>query len=165
MNKTLYEMTKAYGAGKGESMMWDTVRVISDAVEESMPDNERDRLKRELYEMMVGQHFDEYYAREAVSKMYYVDSAGEHRAAPYWTESSIKGIYETVKADIRPYTFWDFYVTLNMVASDNYDLIERWFPGEEGPERDRRFVAMAVNWLNDPDYPHKDCKIWCYLNE
>ena len=32
MNKTLYEMTKMYGAGKGESMMWDTVRVISDAV-------------------------------------------------------------------------------------------------------------------------------------
>ena len=55
--------------------------------------------------------------------------------------------------------------TLNMIASDNYGLIERWFPGEEGSDKDRRFVTMAVNWLNDPDSQHKDCKIWCYLNE
>lgn len=44
-------------------------------------------------------------------------------------------------------------------------MIERWFPGEEGSDKDRRFVTMAVNWLNDPDSQHKDCKIWCYLNE
>lgn len=109
--------------------------------------------------------FDEYFAKEAVAKMYYVDSAGQHHTAPYWTEESIRGIYDQVKADIRPYNFWDFYVTLNMEASDNYALIERWFPGEEGSDKDRRFVALAVNWLNDPDAQHKDCKIWCYLNE
>ena len=165
MNNTLYEMTKMYGAGKGESMMWNTVRVISDAVEESMPEEARDHLKREMYEMMVGKHFDEYFAKEAVAKMYYVDSAGVKRAAPYWTEDSIRGIYDQVRQDIRPYNYWDFYVTLNMIASDNYGLIERWFPGEEGSDKDRRFVTMAVNWLNDPDSQHKDCKIWCYLNE
>ena len=165
MNKTLYEMTKAYGTGKGESTMWDAVRVISDAVLELIPEKELDHLKREMYEMMAGRHYDEYFAKEAVGKMYYVDSAGQHHTAPYWTEESIRGIYDQVKADIRPYNFWDFYVTLNMVASDNHALIERWFPGEEGSDKDRRFVAMAVNWLNDPDAQHKDCKIWCYLND
>jgi len=164
-NMTLYEMTKAYGAGKGESMMWDTVNVISDAVEASMPEDARDRLKREMYEMMVGKHFDEYFAKDAVAKMYYKDSAGDRHMAPYWPEEAVMSIYNQVKSDIRPYNFWDFFVTLNMIKSDNYDLVERWFPDEEGPAQDKRFVTMAVNWLNDPDYPHKDCKIWCYINE
>lgn len=165
MNKTLYEMTKMYGEGKGEATMWNAIRAISQAVEEDMPEEARDRLKREMYEMMNGRHYDEHFAREAVEKMYYVDSADVQHAAPYWTESSVKGIYDQVRSEVKPYNFWDFYVTLNMIASDNYGLIEKWFPGEEGSDRDRRFVAMAVNWLNDPDAQHKDCKIWSYLND
>ena len=31
-------MIKAYGTGKGESTMWEAVRAISDAGEESMPE-------------------------------------------------------------------------------------------------------------------------------
>ena len=165
MNKTIYEMTKMYGTGKGESMMWDTVRAISDAVEESMPEEDLDHLKREMYEMMAGKHYDEFFAKEAVGKMFYVDSSGTQHMGPYWTDDSVRGIYDQVKSDIRPYNFWDFYVTLNMVASDNHNLMRKWFPGEEGSDMDRRYVAMAVNWLNDPDSMHKDCKIWCYLNE
>ena len=165
MNKTLYEMTKAYGAGKGESTMWDAVRVISDAVEVAMPEDAKEHLKREMYEMMAGKHFDEYFAKEAVSKMYYEDEDGKQHVAPYWADSAVKDIYDDVKADIRPYNFWDFYVTLNMIASDNYNLMQRWFSGEKEAEQNGRFVELAVNWLNDPDAQHKDCKIWCYLND
>lgn len=164
MNKTLFEMTKMYGEGKGEATMWDAIRAISQAVEADMPEEARNRLKREMYEMMNGQHFDEFYAREAVAKMYYVDSAGDQHMAPYWTETAVKDIYDQVRQSIRPYNFWDFYVTLNMIASDNHSLVEQWFPDESGPERDRRFVSMAVNWLKDPDAKNADSKIWCYYN-
>lgn len=162
MNKTIYDMTKMYGSGKGESMMWDAIRAISNAVEESMPEEARDHLKREMYEMMAGKHFDEFFAKEIVSKMYYVDSRGIQHNAPYWTDASIREVYDQVKSEIRTYNMWDFYVTLNMIASDNYPLIDRWFAGEDASERDKRFVEMAVNWLRDPDAQHPDTKIWSY---
>lgn len=164
MNKTIYELTKMYGQGKGESTMWDSVRMISAAVEESMPEEAKDHLKKEMYEMMAGKHYDEYFAKEAVNKMFYVDRDGMQHMAPYWTDSAIQSVYDQIKSEIRAYNFWDFYVTLNMIASDNYSLMERWFPGEDASERDKRFIEMAVNWLKDPDTKFPDCKIWNYFN-
>ena len=165
MNKTIYELTKMYGQGKGESTMWDTVRMISAAVEESMPEEAKDHLKKEMYEMMAGKHYDEHFAKEQVAKMYYVDRDGMQHTAPYWTDAAVRSIYDQIKPEIRPYNFWDFYVTLNMIASDNYTLVAaRWFPGEDASERDKRFVEMAIVWLKDPDSKHPDSKIWCYYN-
>lgn len=165
MNKTIYDLAKMYGNGKGESTMWNSIRVISSAVEEHMPVEDRNTLKKEIYEMMAGEHFDEYFAKEAVAKMFYLDGDGERHDAPYWTDSAIKSVYDQVKSEIRSYNMWDFYVTLNMVAADNYGLLEMWFPGEDGPARDQHLVEMAVNWLRDPDAMHPDSKIWCYLNK
>ena len=164
MDKTIYELVEMYGSGKGEVTMWDAVRVISEAVEDEMSDEARDRLQREGYEMMAGKHYDEMFAREAVEQMYYVDRAGNQHSAPYWTESSVRSIYDQVRGDIRAYNFWDFFVALNMMAADNYPLLERWFPDEDAAQRDQRIVEMTVSWLRDPDALHPDTKIWCYLN-
>lgn len=162
--ETLYEIIKAHAADKGENTMWASTKIISDAVEKSMPEDAREHLKRDIYELMCGGHFNEHFAKEAVSKMYYIDEDGEKKYAPYWTEAAVREMYEEVKSDITPYNFWDFFVTIHMVASDNHALILRWFPDEDSSERERRYLEMAVNWLNDEDNPFGTKKVWGYLN-
>ena len=161
---TIYELTKKYGAGKGEGVMWKTVQVISDAVEESMPKESRNKLVREIYDEMSGGHYDEAFAMEDIGKMYYADKSGTKHYAPYWTVPTMQSVYDSIKSEIRPYNFWDFAVTLNMVASDNWMMLERWFPGMEDGDRNAKLVDMAINWLKDEDARHPESKIWDYIN-
>ena len=161
--ESIYEIIKAHSDGKGEGMMWKSTKMISDAIEAEMPKEAADKLKRDIYALMCGGHFNEDFAKEAVSKMYYEDENGERKYAPYWTESAVREVYESVKDSIAYYNFWDFFATLHMVASDTHALIVRWFPDENSEEREARYVEMAVNWLNDADWP-THTKIWDYLN-
>jgi len=89
--------------------------------------------------------------------------AEEHRA-PYWTETAVHEIYDSVRNRIHPYNEWDFYVTMNMIASDNWCLLHDWFPDMDDAEFASKVTDMAVNWLDDPDNPYGDAKIWGYLN-
>ena len=162
--ETIHDIIKTHSDGKGVGMMWQTTKMISDAIEADMPKESADRLKRDLYALMCGGHFNEDFAREAVRRMYYTEEEGERMYAPYWSEATVRGIYEDVKDEIPGYNFWDFFVTLNMVRSDNHALMLRWFPDEEPADRDARYVEMAVNWLNDEDSPYGSTKIWGYLN-
>ena len=162
---TLYELTKTYGTGKGESMMWDTVAIISDAVEASMPEAEKDALERKIYGKMSDGHYNEHYALKDVEHMAYKDPrTGMTHRAPYWTVDTVRNIYESLKPELRGYNCWDFYVTMNMVASDNWALLDKWFPGMDDKQRDGKLVEMAVNWLKDDDNPYGSSKIWGYLN-
>lgn len=161
---TLYDITKKYGAGKGEGMMWKAVEVISDAVDEAMPEKERHALVRKLYAEMSEGHYDEDFALEDIGKMYYTDKSGNKHQAPYWSVSTMEEVYAGIKSDIREYNFWDFAVALNMVASDNWCLLSRWFPNMGDAERNERLVEMTLNWLRDDDARHKGAKIWHYLN-
>lgn len=162
---TLYEMTKQYGAGKGESMMWDTLALVSDAMEASMPREEREELKRKLYGKLSGGHYNEQYAMEDVAKMSYRDTrTGMTKSAPYWPVPVVRDIYESLKGELRGYNCWDFFVTLNMVATKDSSLVDKWFPNISDNDRDGKLVEMAVNWLHDENNPYGDRKIWCYLN-
>ena len=161
---TLYELTKTYGDGKGESMMWATVKHISDAVEESMDAKSRHDLKKGIYAMMVGGHYDRDYAIQDTAKMYYKDKSGNRHAAPYWTEQQVREIYEQISGEIPEYNFWDFFVALNMIKSDYCPLLDKWFPGIAPEEKDERFVELTLNWLKDEDNPYGSSKIWSYLN-
>lgn len=160
----LYEFTKKYSAGKGEDTMWKSVAIISEAVEHSMPDDDKKALMRKMYSAMAGCHYNEEFALEDVQKMYYVDEDGDEHRAPYWTESQIKDVYESVRDDIPEYNMWDFYVVMQMVKSDNCPMLRRWFPDASSSDMDEHFVELAVNWLNDPDYRYPSSKIWHYLN-
>lgn len=160
----LYELTKKYGAGKGEDMMWKAVASISEAVEKFMPADQKHELMRKIYGDMSGGHYNEEFAAADIAKMYYTDRNGEKHAAPYWPSGTVREIYESIERDIRPYTACDFEVTMNMVASDNWPLLEKWFPGMSSDERNAKTVELAVNWLNDPDAKHPDSKIWNYFN-
>ena len=161
---TLYDFVKTYGKGKGEPMMWKSVAIISDAVEKNMPEDAKKELLRDIYREMSDGHYNEQFAHEDVSKMYYVGDNGDKHFAPYWTDAKIKDIYDSVQDEVEPYNMWDFYTTLNMIWSDNYMLLTRWFPDENDTELSEKAVEMAINWLNDEDNPFGRNKIWGYFN-
>jgi len=160
----LYEFTKKYSEGRGENAMWRSVSIISDAVEKSMPEADRKVLMRKMYEAMAGCHYNEEFAKEDVAKMFYVDEDGKEHNAPYWTESQIEDVYDSVRDEIPDYNMWDFYVTMQMIKSDNCPLYRRWFPDESPSDMDTKFVEASVCWLNDADYRYTTTKIWHYLN-
>ena len=161
--ETIYEMTKTYGSGKGEKMMWDMVKTISDSLEADMPHEGLEHLKMKVYEMLAGCHFNEHFANEAVSGMYYTDRSGKRHSAPYWTEAAAREIYEGIKPEIPGYNCWDFYVAMNMVSADNADVLSRWFPNDTEEQQEKRVVELAISWLHDEDNPYGTGKLWHYL--
>ena len=114
--------------------------------------------------MLTGGHYDKDFAMEAVREMFYVDKAGNEHQAPYWPAETVMNAYDKVKNKIPNYNCWDFYVALNMVASDNWCLLNKWFPEMGDDERNEKLVEMTINWLDDPDNPYGNEKVWKYLN-
>ena len=161
---TLYELTKKYGEGKGESSMWKTVAAVSETVENYMPEDQQMVLKKKIYSMLAGGHYDKDFAMETVSDIYYVDKAGNVHHAPYWTEDTVMTVYERIKTRIPNYNCWDFYVALNTVAADNWCMLAKWFPEMGDDERNEKLVEMTINWLDDPDNPYGSEKVWRYYN-
>lgn len=91
--------------------------------------------------------------------MYYEENGIRHYA-PYWDDLST--IYNTNKRKlIFPYNKWDWEVTMNMIKSDYYPLLKRWFPEEK--DMLDKIIDLTINWLNDEDNPFGDSKIWCYF--
>ena len=98
--------------------------------------------------------------------MYY-DENGE-KYAPYWSWDIVKQVYNSYKQKepiLKDYNLYDFYVTLNMVKSDNYKLYEKRFKGYTDNQLDNLFIEDAINWLDDKDNPYGENKIWMYLNK
>ena len=156
-------MTKMYSSGKGEGVMWETVKVISKAVEESFPKEKKEKLMRDVYNIMSTGHYNEDFAREDIAKMYYEDKNGDKHQAPYWPEESVRAIFDEYSDDIPDYNFWDFYVTMNMIKSDNWCMLTRWFPSSTEQDMNEKIAEMSTNWLKDEDWPTKT-KIWDYLS-
>ena len=101
----------------------------------------------------------------AVSKMYYTEDKEKHYAQ-YWMSSEIENIWNKVKSELEEsdYTMWDFYVTMNMLMSDNYRLLEGRYPNSSKDEKTKIIIEDAINYLNDEDNPFGSEKIWGYLN-
>ena len=161
---TLYELTKKYGAGQGEGMMWKAVEVISEAVEDDMPEEERDELVRKVYGVMSEGHYNEEFARDDIAKMYYMGKDGQKHYAPYWTDDALMTLYRQHKNEVPGYNCYDFMVTMTMAKSDMYPIMTAWFPGLTEEEHNEKLVQYSVNWLKDPDSPLGHAKIWNYLN-
>ena len=161
---TIFELIKKYGRNRGEDVMWQSTEMISELLEKHLTDQELSKAKRKIYEIMAGGHYNKEFADEQMTKMYYINNNGIKRNAPYWTEEEVMQVYESVKNSIPEYNFYDFEVTLNMIKSDNCQMLKKWFPNEGKEERTQRFITMAVNWLKDEDNPFGTCKIWGYFN-
>ena len=161
---TLYELTKAYGEGKGENTMWSTLSLVSDAIESSMPAAGKKALLRKVYGVISGGHYNEEFAHEDIAKMYYVDEDGEMHHGPYWTDEDLLAIYNEHRDEIPDYNRWDFAVTMTMIKSDHCKLLSEWFPDDDNSMRNERIVQLALNWLEDEDNPFGSSKIWYYLN-
>lgn len=161
---TLYDLIKMYGSGNGEEMMWKTIKSISEAVEHSMPAEQKNAMLRGVYAEVAGPHYNEEYADADVKKMFYIDRIGNKHQAPYWPKEAVREIYNSIKGEIKDYNACDFYVTMNMIASDNWPMLEKWFPNMNGDERNNKTVEMALNFLKDPDAKHQGSKIWSYIN-
>jgi hypothetical protein len=161
---TLYELTKMYSTGNDESMMWKTLDVVSKEIEESVSSDRKDKLMRAIFSIISTGHYNEEFAHEDIAKMYYIDENDKKHYAPYWSDSEVRTIYDSVSGKIRGITFWDFLVAINMIKSDDYMMIKQWFPGQTEEEYMKKIVDATLNWLNDEDNPYGKNKIWCYLN-
>ena len=162
---TLYEMIKKYGAEGGESTMWHSVKIISDAIDRHLDEAQADALVSEVYGYMSGGHFDEHYAKQCVQEMYYTDRAGNKNYGPFWTPEQVQEFYDDAKADIpEAYNFWDWYVAFNMLASDTWTLLHKWFGNMDADDHAEKVADLTVSWFHDPDNPYDDHKIWGYLH-
>ena len=123
----IYNILKEGLRGEGSDKMWCTTKILSDAIEDYVPEKQKEAIKTKVYYSTFGGHFNRDFADSAISKFYYVDLTGVKHQAPYWTEPEVKEIYESVKAKIPAYNFYDFEVTLNMVKSDNCNKLKKWF--------------------------------------
>ena len=145
---------------KREEILLLLAKVIDNHVEDHI-----DKLKRKIAGIKNDYHFDEETATNCVSKMYYDENGKVF--APYWSLDVVKQIYDSNKAKfsiLNNYNLYDFYVTLNMIKSDNYKLYKKRFNGYSDSQLDDLFIEDSINWLDDKDNPFGENKIWKYLN-
>lgn len=164
---TIYEVLKKYGTGKGEATMWQTTKMVSDALMPMM--NERPdeywALIKNIYAEVAGPHFNEEFGKWQIEQMYYVDKEGRKVMSPHWTKSQYQMVYENNRNKLKKaYTAWDFAVTLEMLYSDYVMLFHEWFPTASESDMDTHFVQMAIAYLNDPD-DAEEGKIWFKYNK
>lgn len=156
------EIIKTYGEGKGEKAMVAINNLISDYLRKALPEEDYRCLCKKVFGVLSDGHYDKDFADAQIANMYYADKDGEH-FAPYWTEGEARELYNANKAKIKQgYNFFDFEVALNMVKSDYYGIMDKWFP--DSKDNEQRYVDLALNWLNDDDNPYGDQKVWGYFN-
>ena len=149
----IYDLIKKYGSSE------ETMKVLSEMLEDHLSKEEYEELSKDIYESTQGKHFDECFAKKQINKMYYEENGIRHYA-PYWEDTST--IYGANKRKLEhSYNKWDWEVAMNMIKSDYYPLLKKWFPSEE--DYLDKIIDLTINWLNDEDNPFGENKIWCYF--
>lgn len=80
----MYDMIKKYGQGKGEDKMWQSVAILSEAIE-PMKDTDKEAywcLMRKMYGVMGDGHYNEEFAMYDVSQIMYTNRRGEKKMGP-----------------------------------------------------------------------------------
>lgn len=144
----------------------DIIHVLSNKVSDHLDKEEKHYLKRKVWCIISDGHYNEKYAEEDVAKMYIATNNG-NLYAPFYKLEKTTQIYNSLKKSndiLNNYNEYDFYVVMNMIKSDNYNLYKKRFPGYNDDMLDELFVEDALNWLDDMDNPYGMSKIWKYLN-
>ena len=158
----IYKIIKTYFKGKDPEPLMEILSILSKALN-NLPEEDKELLTKKVYYLLNGGHYDEEFAKAAVDKMYYLDGK-EKVYAPYWMQGEIEKLYNQVKNEIDDYNLWDFYVTMNMIMSDNYPLLIKRYPESSKDEKTNIILEDSINYLNDEDNPFGTEKIWGYLN-
>lgn len=161
-----FELIKEYGSGKGEKVMWQATKRISDFIKpmkETNP-NEYWGLIKDTYADMCGNHYNEDFAIWEIEQMYFKDKKGEVHHAPHWNKEQYKKTYDANKSRLKnsSYNVWDFAVTLEMIYSDNICMYKEWWENASDAQLEEKVADAVVNYLNDDD--DTDGKIWCRFN-
>ena len=107
------------------------------------------------------------YTKKDVEKMYVETSTGNLHA-PFYTLEETTDVYNKLKKSndiLSHYNEYDFYVTMNMIATDNHNLYKKRFPNYGKEMITELYIEDALNWLDDKDNPYGTSKIWKYLNK
>lgn len=151
---TIYELIEKYGKGKGEAVMIESTRILSDVLE---PMKEKEPKKywlalRKLYGAMSGCHYNEEFAMHDVADMEYADKEGNEHKGGYWTVDQIE---EATKEMTFPSgtTIWDRFVAFNLAYSDFCKKFE-----------DADILKIGyLFFFADEDWMPGDNKIWSYM--
>ena len=164
MSNSIYELIKIYGKGKGEDVMWSSIKMISNELSKTLTPTKYQELAMQIYYLMNGGHYNEEFAEDKVKELYFKDDDGIIHRGGHWDGGSSYKIYQQ-KRHLIPdeYNEWDWYVTLNMIYSDWYVWLDNNTTFDTN-EIDNKIISMAINWLNDDDNPYGTEKIWGYMN-
>lgn len=148
----LYELIEKYGKGKGEAVMWETTKLVSDFIKPMKETNKQEywKLMREVYGRMSGGHYDEEFAMHDVSKMYSTTKDGRRLEGAYWTCEQIEEVTKT-KTFPAGTTKWDKFVAYNSAKHD-------W--GKDFDDEQILKIAYLF-YFADEDFAGKD-KVWQY---
>lgn len=153
----LYELIEKYGKGKGETVMWETTRLVSDFIKPMKEANKKEywHLMRQVYGLMSGGHYNEEFATHDTSKLEYTDKEGKPHKGAYWTceqiEEATKGM--TFPAGV---TKWDKFVAINSFYADTCKVLN-----------DEQILRTAYQfYFADEDWDEKgisSTKTWQYI--
>lgn len=164
---TIYDITKEnYAKAKGDdNKMWNSTKLLSDTIctNCNMSENDYWRLLKKYYSIMAGEHFNKDFAEWQVSQMWYKDKEGKEHRGAHWTLDQTNEVYEKVKSKLpSDYNNYDFYVTANMIYSDNICMYKTWWADASNDVLDGKVIDATINWLSDSDA--EKGKIWRYFN-
>lgn len=145
----------------------DIINILASIVEDNDTEQEESKLLRKINCIVLDGHYNSELALEDINKMYYTLN-GKKFNAPYWPVEEVMGIYNSLKNSnpiLSVYNFYDFYVALNMIKSDNYKLYKTRFKNYSEEELDKLFIEDTINWLDDDDNPYGNHKIFGYLSK
>lgn len=116
---SILELVQKYGKGLGEGKMWQSVSVLSEALE---PMKESDKngywcIMRKMYGVISDGHYNEEFAMYDVSQIEYTNRQGEKKYGAYW---SVEQVEEATKGYKFPngVNKWDKYVAFNSIRAD-----------------------------------------------
>lgn len=164
---TYYDLIKTYGKGRGETAMWQSTKLVSDALEPMKETNPEAywALIKNTYAIMAGPHYNEEFGEWQIAQMSYKDKSGTIHHSPHWTKAQYAAVYDNIRPKLKDdkYTAWDVAVTLEMLYSDYICTLREWFPAETDQELEARVVQLAIAYLNDED-DKTEGKIWRRFN-
>lgn len=161
---SLKDIIKQYGSNKDEKTMWQIVDCLCCYLDDKLSEDQKNEIAKIVYSHLNDGHFNKEFAEQQTAKMYRLDN-GRKVYGPFISSLDTDKYYSEISDKIRPYNNWDWYVTVNMIYSDNYNLLNSWFENLSDEDLQNKVYQLAQNWLDDEDNPYGSSKIWKYFND